>query len=166
MPNTIASWTSSQARLLIDHHRFEEKILDKRAAAIFKTRDGKLSAAVPNPIGSCASMNDVDAKELNAALLRHKKIIREYPRNEEGIEDFISASNTRYTDNHQKEVKAVEVAAAKTGSLNGNGSVHGRSVPNDYLNDQNRLVEKLAHENGVDTGLTSDANGFMNGARG
>lgn len=163
----------SRAGLSMDHHQFDESILDKGTAAILKTRDGKLRAAVPNPIGSCTFLNDIDAKELNAALLRHKKIMKEYPRNGEGIEAFVDASDTGYTDNNETEIKAVEVAAAKAGSLNGslNGSmngnrlVHGGSVPHGHLNGTNGLKEKLANENGAVDGITNGANGFTNGAR-
>lgn len=160
----------SRAGLSMDHHQFDEHILDKGTAAILKTRDGKLRAAVPNPIGSCTFLNDVDAKELNAALLRHKKIMKEYPRNGEGIEAYVDASDTGYTENNQKEVEAVELAAAKAGSLNGSmngdGSIHAGSVPNGHLNGANGVMEKLSHANGIADGITNGANGFTNGARG
>jgi 3-dehydroquinate synthase len=46
----------SRCGLSMDHHQFDEDILDKATQAILKTRDGKLRAAVPSPLGSCASM--------------------------------------------------------------------------------------------------------------
>lgn len=159
----------SRAGLSMDHHQFDESILDKGTAAILKTRDGKLRAAVPNPIGNCTFLNDVDAKELNAALLRHKKIMKEYPRNGEGIEAYVDASDTGYTDNNQAEIGALEVAAAKAGdlngSMNGNGHVHAGSVQNGHGDVVQSLKEKLANGNGVADGLTTGANGFTNGAR-
>ena len=118
----------SRAGLAMDHRQFDEAILDKGTAAILKTRDSKLRAAVPSPIGSCVLLNDVDAKELNAALRRHKKLMRKYPRNGEGVEAFVDASDTGYADNNESEVKALETAATKAGSLNGNGVIHGGSV--------------------------------------
>ena len=155
----------SRAGLSMDHPQFDEEILDKGTAAILKTRDGKLRAAVPSPLGSCVFLNDVDAKELNAALLRHKKIMCEYPRNGEGLEAFVDSSDTGYTDNNKAEVQAVEVAAAKAGSLNGNGAIHGGSVPNGHLNGTNGLKEKMANGNGTADGLTNGENGFINGSR-
>ena len=103
----------SRADLAMDHPQFDEAILDKGTAAILKTRDGKLRSAVPSPIGSCVFLNDVDAKELNAALRRHKKLMREYPRNGKGVKAFVDASDTGYTDNNESEVKALETAAMK-----------------------------------------------------
>lgn len=166
----------SRAGLSMDHPQFDEDILDKGTAAILKTRDGKLRAAVPNPIGSCTFLNDVEAKELNAALLRHKKIMREYPRNGEGLEAYVDSSDTGYTDNNKSEVKAVEKAAAEAGSLNGEGLIHGGSITNGHTNGEKRLAnghangagvikEKLANGHGDADGLTNGANGYTNGSR-
>ncbi|KAK4696228.1 3-dehydroquinate synthase, partial [Lecanoromycetidae sp. Uapishka_2] len=158
----------SRAGLSMDHLQFDEEVLDKGTAAILKTRDGKLRAAVPSPIGSCVFLNDVDAKELNAALLRHKKLMREYPRNGQGIEAFVDASDTGYTDNNKAEVQAVEVAAAKAGSLNGNGVIHGGSVPNGHANETDRstnIMENMANGNGSVDDLTNGVNGYTNGSR-
>ena len=41
----------SRAGLSMDHHQFDEDILDKATKAILRTRDGKLRAAVPSPLG-------------------------------------------------------------------------------------------------------------------
>ena len=157
----------SRAGLSMDNHQFDEEILDKGTAAILKTRDGKLRAAVPNPIGKCTFLNDVDAKELNAALRRHKQIMKEYPRNGEGIEAYVDASDTGYTKNNKTEVHAIEEAAAEAGSMNGNGHVKGGIVQNGHTNGYmkvhakgaNGIKEKLAN------GLTNGANGFTDGAR-
>lgn len=162
----------SRAGLSMDHPTFNEEILEKATAAILRTRDGKLRAAVPSPIGSCVFLNDVDAKELNAALLRHKKLMREYPRDGAGIEAFVDASDTGYTDNNMSEVKAVEDAAAKAGSLNGNGAIHGGSVPNGHMNGHangnghlNGVQGKVANGNAAVDGMTNGTNGYTNGAR-
>ncbi|KAL8759208.1 MAG: hypothetical protein Q9184_003702 [Pyrenodesmia sp. 2 TL-2023] len=168
----------SRAGLSMDHAQFDEDILDKGTQAILKTRDGKLRAAVPNPLGSCTFLNDVSPEELNAALRRHKEIMKGYPRNGEGLEAFVDASDTGYTENNQKEVAALEAAAEKAGSLNGsmNGMnvVHGGKImdgvnghDNVHINghsngipETNGVAEKLA--NG---GLTNGVNGFTNGAK-
>ena len=155
----------SRAGLSMDHPQFNEEILDKGTAAILKTRDGKLRAAVPNPIGSCTFLNDVDAEELNAALRRHKELMKQYPRNGEGLEAFVDASDTGYTENNKDEAKAVEVAAAKAGSLNANGAIHGGNLLNGHTNGTNGIKEKLANGNGVTDGLTNGINGYTNGSK-
>lgn len=159
----------SRAGLSMDHPQFDEEILEKGTAAILKTRDGKLRAAVPHPIGRCEFINDVEAKELNAALRRHKQIMKGYPRNGEGLEAFVDSSDTGYTDNNKPEVKALEKAAQEAGELNGNGAIHGGSVPNGYVNGSNGtngIKDKLANGDGVANGITNGVNGFINGARG
>ena len=104
----------------MDHHQFDEEILAKATAAILKTRDGLLRAAVPNPIGKCTFLNDVSADEMNAALRRHKELMKEYPRNGEGLEAYVDSSDTGYTENAKmEEEKVVENAAKKAGQLNG-----------------------------------------------
>lgn len=155
----------SRAGLSMDHHQFDEEILDKGTAAILKTRDGKLRAAVPNPIGTCTFLNDVDAEELNAALRRHKELMKEYPRNGEGLEAFVDASDTGYTENNKPEVQAVEAAAAKAGSLNGNGVVHGGRITNGHTNGINGVKEKLLNGNGAVDGPTNGINGYTNGSK-
>ena len=156
----------SRAGLSMDHPQFDEEVLDKGTAAILKTRDGKLRAAVPNPIGSCTFLNDITAKELNAALLRHKKLMKEYPRNGEGIDAFVDASDTGYTENNTKEAETIEQAAGMAGELNGNGAIHGGKVPPGHVNGSNGIKDKLGNGNGVVHGMTNGVNGFTNGARG
>ena len=154
----------SRAGLSMDHPQFDSDILEKGTAAILKTRDGKLRAAVPSPsIGECVFLNDVDAKEMNAALLRHKKIMKQYPRNGEGLEAFVDASDTGYTENNEEAEHALEDAAAKAGELNGM-VIHGGSVPNGYAKGENGVKEKLANGNGH-AGLSNGINGFVNGSR-
>lgn len=89
----------SKAGLSMDHHDFNEDILDKATTAILKTRDGKLRAAVPSPLGSCVFLNDVSMDEMYAALRKHKEIMKNYPRNGEGLEAFVDSSDTGYTMN-------------------------------------------------------------------
>ena len=153
----------SRAGLSMDHHLFDEDILDKGTAAILKTRDGKLRAAVPNPIGTCTFINDIDTEELNTALRKHKQLMKEYPRNGEGIEAYVDASDTGYTDNSKTEAEAMETAAEAAGNLNENGHIHGGNVLNGHVNGSNGIKEKLA--NGTANGLTNGANGHTNGAR-
>ena len=165
----------SRAGLTMDHHMFDEDILDKGTAAILKTRDGKLRAAVPNPIGTCTFINDVTGEELNAVLRRHKQLMRDYPRNGEGIEAYVDASDTGYTENNKDEVIAVEKAAASAGSLNGNGYLHGGTVNgemnghtnghvNGDTNGTSTIKQKLANGSAAE-GISNGVNGFTNGSR-
>ena len=158
----------SRAGLSMDHPQFDADILDKGTAAILKTRDGKLRAAVPSPLGKCQFLNDVDAKEMNAALLRHKKICKTYPREGAGIEAFVDASDTGYSENNEDEVGDIEAAAQKAGELN-DTHINGGSVPKEHINGANGVKEKLANGDGfveghVD-GLSNGVNGFVNGSR-
>jgi len=100
----------SRCGLSMDHHQFDEEILDKATQAILKTRDGKLRAAVPNPLGSCAFINDIGKEELAAALRKHKEIMKGYPRNGEGLEAFVDASDTGYTMNNQSAEQKIKSA--------------------------------------------------------
>lgn len=118
----------SRAGLSMDHHQFDEAILARATSAILKTRDGLLRAAVPSPLGSCVFLNDVSAEEMNAALRRHKELMKEYPRNGEGLDAYVDASDTGYTENATaEEEKMVESAAAKASVTNGN-HINGNAI--------------------------------------
>jgi 3-dehydroquinate synthase len=105
----------SRAGLTMDHHQFDEDILEKATQAILKTRDGKLRAAVPAPLGSCEFLNDVTQEDLNAALRKHKEIMKSYPRQGEGLEAFVDASDTGYTLNEIKPTAVGEAAGLSEG---------------------------------------------------
>ena len=166
----------SRAGLSMDHPQFDEDILDKGTAAILKTRDGLLRAAVPNPIGSCTFLNDVEPKELNAALLRHKKIMREYPRNGEGLEAFVDSSDTGYTENNKEAVEALEVAAEKADTFNDNKVIHGGTITDPALNGAGKAVDGQANGSSIikemmakghadSDSITNGVNGYTNGSR-
>ncbi|KAK6600388.1 3-dehydroquinate synthase [Botrytis cinerea] len=162
----------SRAGLSMDHHQFDEEILEKATAAILKTRDGKLRAAVPNPLGSCTFLNDVSAEEMNQALHRHKELMKEYPRNGEGIEAFVDASDTGYTENAKmEEERIIEMAAKKAGQMNGtNGHANGTNGhtkgTNGHANGTNGHANGTnGHANGTN-GHTNGTNGHVNGANG
>lgn len=150
----------SRAGLSMDHEQFNEEILDKGTAAILKTRDGLLRAAVPNPIGTCTFLNDVDTSELNEALRRHKSLMKEYPRNGEGIEAYVDASDTGYTENTIVEAQAIEIAAEEARADSGN-TIHGGKVPNGHTNG----FTKASIANGITEGLSKDKNSFVNGTK-
>lgn len=115
----------SRAGLSMDHDMFDEDMLDKATKAILKTRDGLLRAAVPNPIGTCVFLNDVSAEEMNAALRKHKELMKGYPRQGAGIDAFVDASDTGYTLNDVPVEEAMKNPKVVNGMSNGktNGAV-------------------------------------------
>ena len=120
----------SRAGLSMDHHQFDEDVLDKGTKAILKTRDGKLRAAIPAPLGKCIFLNDVSEDELFTALRKHKEVMKSYPRNGEGIEAFVDASDTGYTTN-KKPVEEVNGSAHTNGNTtNGTSHVNGTAKTN------------------------------------
>lgn len=108
------------AGLSMDHHQFDEDLLEKATEAILKTRDGKLRAAIPAPLGKCVFLNDVAQEEMVNALRKHKEIMKTYPRNGEGLDAFVDSSDTGYTMNK----KPVE-------KTNGHSKSNGAEVIND-----------------------------------
>jgi 3-dehydroquinate synthase len=133
----------------MDHELFTEDMLDKATKAILKTRDGKLRAAVPNPLGSCTFLNDVSASDMNEALRRHKEIMKQYPREGAGVDAFVDASDTGYTLN---DIPVEELM---------NGKAKNATVNGEKLNGVNGTTS-----NGVVNGLKEVmANGYPNGYR-
>ena len=143
----------SRAGLSMDHELFTEDMLDKATKAILKTRDGKLRAAVPNPLGSCTFLNDVTAQEMNEALHRHKQIMKEYPREGAGLDAFVDASDTGYTLNDVPVEKLMNGKQYVNGATN--GTTNGAPA--------NGITEKIA--NGVNGLKEVMANGYPNGYR-
>ncbi|KIW13573.1 hypothetical protein PV08_08762 [Exophiala spinifera] len=116
----------SRAGLSMDHHQFDEEILDKGTKAILKTRDGLLRAAVPSPLGKCVFLNDVSMDEMYAALKKHKSLMKNFPRNGEGLEAFVDASDTGYTVNNQPaESSTMSNGQKKLNVLNDDSHVNG-----------------------------------------
>ena len=128
----------SRAGLSMDHELFDEEMLDKATKAILKTRDGLLRAAVPNPIGTCVFLNDVSAEEMNAALRKHKELMKDYPRNGEGIDAFVDASDTGYTLNDVPVEEALKNPKIANGMSNGKANGHTpnglKDIANGYEN--------------------------------
>lgn len=163
----------SKAGLSMDHPQFDEDILDRGTKAILKTRDGLLRAAVPSPLGSCVFLNDVSQQEMFAALKKHKKIMQEYPRNGEGIEAFVDASDTGYTMNgevaeftngHNDELEKVQVLNDDTKVTNGTNG----AVPNSKS--ETNGVHRIDHVPPMTNGVNGEANGvsakpYINGVQ-
>ena len=78
----------SSLGLALDSHHLTPELLERATAAILKTRDGLLRAAVPDPIGQCRFLNDVTTEELSDTLTLHKKICLDYPRVGDGLDMF------------------------------------------------------------------------------
>jgi 3-dehydroquinate synthase len=158
----------SRAGLSMDHHQFDEDILDKATKAILRTRDGKLRAAVPSPLGSCVFLNDVEMSEMYEALRKHKEIMKDYPRQGEGLEAFVDSSDTGYTMNG-KPVETEVSSETKNGLntlkpvTNGHSEVNGQKAGiNGELNGTSNGIE--AHTNGHTNGYANGhANGHING---
>jgi 3-dehydroquinate synthase len=120
----------SRAGLSMDHESFDEDMLVKATAAILRTRDGLLRAAVPNPIGTCVFLNDVSADEMNRALRRHKELMKEYPRQGAGIDAFVDSSDTGYTLNDVPIEEAMKDEKVTNGLSNGKVNGLSNGLPN------------------------------------
>lgn len=130
--------------LSMDHPDFNEDILDKGTKAILKTRDGKLRAAMPSPLGKCVFLNDVTQEQMAEALRKHKEIMKQYPREGAGLDAFVDASDTGYTKHNDAP------------ELNGSSTRNSSKVMNDDA--------KKDQENG---GLAKElGNGIVNGDKG
>lgn len=120
----------SRAGLTMDHETFNEDTLEKATAAILKTRDGLLRAAVPSPIGSCVFLNDVSKQEMDGALHRHKQIMKEYPRQGAGLDAFVDASDTGECPADEAEHEHVVIKnslnADGVKDINGSNGINGK----------------------------------------
>ncbi len=85
-------WLMSRIGLAIDSPLLTPELVRRATGSILQTRDGLLRAAVPDPIGQCAFLNDLTADELDSYLAIHKQVVRSYPREGEGVDMFITAS--------------------------------------------------------------------------
>ncbi|MBW4511447.1 MAG: sedoheptulose 7-phosphate cyclase [Scytonematopsis contorta HA4267-MV1] len=79
----------SRIGLALDHPLLDGELLWKATESITQTRDGKLRAAMPYPIGSCFFVNDLTREELETALQEHKRLCATLPRAGEGIDAYI-----------------------------------------------------------------------------
>ena len=167
----------SKAGLSMDHVDFTEDVLDQATQAILKTRDGLLRAAVPSPIGSCVFLNDVTTEDMNSALRKHKELMKSYPRNGEGLEAFVDASDTGYTMNgvsaeysngdagNMKANVLNDDVKKNINGVNGNGHVNGTNGTNGIKTNGVAQATKYASgPKGVD-GLQNGngTNGITNG---
>ncbi|KAK0833819.1 hypothetical protein LTR73_001582 [Friedmanniomyces endolithicus] len=164
----------SRAGLSMDHHDFNEEVLERATEAILKTRDGKLRAAVPHPLGSCVFLNDVSKEDMAAALRKHKQVMKGYPRKGEGLEAFVDSSDTGYTLNDkpvEKETNGAseglqkmvinDDAAETNGGLGAKDAVkHAAGVDADSAITNGDVNGKT---NGTTNGTSNGTNGATNG---
>ena len=76
----------SRLGLSIDSPHLTPELLERATASILATRDGRLRAAMPDPIGSCTFVDDLDAAEMELALDAHRELCAGYPRGGAGLE--------------------------------------------------------------------------------
>ena len=74
--------------LSLDSEHLTADLLEAATTSILKTRDGRLRAAVPDPIGRCRFLNDVTVDELADTLTLHKKLCLDFDRGGEGVDAF------------------------------------------------------------------------------
>ena len=144
----------SRAGLTMDHHQFDEHILDKGTKAILKTRDGLLRAVVPSPLGSCVFLNDVSHNEMLEALRVHKEVMKEFPRNGEGLDAFVDVSDTGETTNGHNGIIANGHEDLNGTALNGSNGVQKANGVNGF----HKHASKVQMTNGMQNGHSA-ANG-------
>ena len=96
----------SRAGLTIDHPLFDGAMIAAGTEAIMKTRDGKLRAAIPAPLGQCIFLNDVSADDMNLALKMHKAVCSELPRGGAGLDAYVDSSDTGVPDKRDSIITA------------------------------------------------------------
>ncbi|RLV48503.1 sedoheptulose 7-phosphate cyclase [Nocardioides mangrovicus] len=88
-------WLMSRLGLSLDSEHLTPELLARGTEAILQTRDGRLRAAVPHPIGSCTFVDDLSHDELLAALEAHRETCRRYPRGGIGEQVFVDPVSAR-----------------------------------------------------------------------
>ena len=83
----------SSVGLAIDSPYFTADLIARATGSILQTRDGKLRAAVPGPIGTCHFVNDLTVDELGDILAEHKRVCADYPRGGEGVDQYTPADS-------------------------------------------------------------------------
>ncbi len=89
----------SRLGLSLDHPLMEIDLLWHATESISQTRDGKLRAAMPRPIGTCFFVNDLTREELKQALADHKRICATYPRGGDGIDAYVGSEEAELAGN-------------------------------------------------------------------
>lgn len=158
----------SRAGLSMDHPQFDAPLLEKATAAILKTRDGKLRAAVPvNPMGDCVFLNDVSHDEMVAALEEHKKIMKSYPRQGAGLEAFVDSSDTGYTMNgapvENGNGQNIPLNGVENAKLHASGPEGVDGLQQDSSSDDDYVVSSSKTNDHQGKGILSDLKEKANG---
>ncbi|RKL21288.1 hypothetical protein BFJ68_g2556 [Fusarium oxysporum] len=158
----------SRAGLSMDHPQFDAPLLEKATAAILKTRDGKLRAAVPvNPMGDCVFLNDVSHDEMVAALEEHKKIMKSYPRQGAGLEAFVDSSDTGYTMNgapvENGNGQNIPLNGVENAKLHASGPEGVDGLQQDSSSDDDYVVSSSKTNGHQGKGILSDLKEKANG---
>ncbi len=82
----------SRIGLALDSPYLTPELIRKGTESITQTRDGKLRAAAPRPIGTAFFMNDLEDDELDQILKVHKELVQDLPRKGDGVDMWISES--------------------------------------------------------------------------
>ena len=85
-------WLMSRLGLALDSPYLTADLLRQATGSIIQTRDGRLRAAMPRPIGTCFFVNDLTLAELDETLGIHRDVCRKYPRHGDGDDVFTPAS--------------------------------------------------------------------------
>jgi demethyl-4-deoxygadusol synthase len=85
----------SRLGLALDSPWLTPELLHVATDSIIRTRDGRLRAPMPRPIGHCVFVNDIAPDELEAGLAAHRQLCRELPREGDGIDVFVAADPAR-----------------------------------------------------------------------
>jgi 3-dehydroquinate synthase len=104
-------------------------------------------------------------------LRKHKEIMKDFPRNGEGLDAFVDASDTGFTMNPHEEkmeadkhdsglLKKIDVLNEKSSTNGANGHANG---VNGSANGTNGVKKVNGHANGTTNGHT---NGTTNGTNG
>ncbi|KAM0081528.1 hypothetical protein ACKRZS_006314 [Fusarium odoratissimum] len=158
----------SRAGLSMDHPQFDAPLLEKATAAILKTRDGKLRAAVPvNPMGDCVFLNNVSHDEMVAALEEHKKIMKSYPRQGAGLEAFVDSSDTGYTMNgapvENGNGQNIPLNGVENAKLHASGPKGVDGLQQDSSSDDDYVVSSSRTNGHQGKGILSDLKEKSNG---
>ena len=90
-------WLMSRIGLALDSPYLTPELVRSATASIVQTRDGKLRAAVPHPIGTCEFVNDLTVDDLVDLLAVHRTVAARYPRGGDG-EDVFTLASERHDD--------------------------------------------------------------------
>jgi demethyl-4-deoxygadusol synthase len=82
-------WLMSRLGLTLTSPYLTPELLTKASESIVQTRNGRLRAALPRPIGSCVFADDVADDELARTLATHEELVAGYPRGGAGEDMFV-----------------------------------------------------------------------------